>query len=469
MKKTKIICSIGPSSVPVDVMKKMVEGGMNVARINFSHATLEEKQADVASVKEVRKLTGQPIAILYDTKGPEFRGGLVENDSIELVEGETIKIVKSNIVGTKEAISVNQPQALDSLKVGDYVLLVNGLLKVQVTSIIEDGIECKIINGGILGSRKSICAPGVRLNIPFMSDADKEDIIYACEHDGDFIALSFVTCKEDVLEARELVKEHGREDIKLIAKIESQTAYDKIDEIIEVADGVMVGRGDLGDEIEIGKLPIYQKNIIRKCREKGKFVIVATEMMESMMKNARPTRAEVSDVSNAVFDGTDAVMLSGETTLGNHPIGVVKFMGKISQEADENYKENNQVFDYEYNDTCDLVAKSVVSAAEDLNVKVIVAATMSGFTARKISNLKPDAPILATVPNEKVARSLVLNWGVYPVVTGEYASTDELVEDAVKRAKEFVELKKGDKILITGGFPNTGVKTTNFMKIEEIK
>ena len=231
----------------------------------------------------------------------------------------------------------------------------------------------------------------------------------------------------------------------------------------------MVGRGDLGDEIEIGKLPIYQKNIIRKCREKGKFVIVATEMMESMMKNARPTRAEVSDVSNAVFDGTDAVMLSGETTLGNHPIGVVKFMGKISQEADENYKENNQVFDYEYEDTCDLVAKSVVSAAEDLNVKVIVAATMSGFTARKISNLKPDAPILAAVPNEKVARSLVLNWGVYPVVTGEYGSTDELVEDAVKRAKEFVELKKGDKILITGGFPNTGVKTTNFMKIEEIK
>ena len=219
MKKTKIICSIGPSSVPVDVMKKMVEGGMNVARINFSHATLEEKQADVASVKEVRKLTGQPIAILYDTKGPEFRGGLVENDSIELVEGETIKIVKSNIVGTKEAISVNQPQALDSLKVGDYVLLVNGLLKVQVTSIIDDGIECKIINGGILGSRKSICAPGVRLNIPFMSDADREDIIYACEHEGDFIALSFVTCKEDVLEARELVKEHGREDIKLIAKL----------------------------------------------------------------------------------------------------------------------------------------------------------------------------------------------------------------------------------------------------------
>ena len=469
MKKTKIICSIGPASVPVDVMKKMVDGGMNVARINFSHATLEERQAVVASVKEVRKLTGKQIAILYDTKGPEFRGGVVENGAIELVEGEKIKIVKSSIVGTKEAISVNLPQALDSLKVGDYVFLVNGLLKVQVTSIIDEGVECKIINGGILGSRKSMCAPGVKLDIPFMSNDDREDIIYACEHDGDFIALSFVTCKEDVLEARKLVKEHGREDIKLIAKIESQTAYDRIDEIVEVSDGVMVGRGDLGDEIEIGKLPVYQKNIIKKCREKGKFVIVATEMMESMIKNARPTRAEVSDVSNAVFDGTDAVMLSGETTLGSHPVEVVSFMGKISTEADKNYLDHNQVFDYEYYDTCDLVAKSVVSAAEDLNVKVIVAATMSGFTARKISNLKPAAPILAAVPNDRVARSLVLNWGVYPVVTGEYGTTDELVQDAIKRAKEFADLKKGDKIIITGGFPNTGTKATNFMKIEEIK
>ena len=470
MKKTKIICSIGPASCNPDVMEQMVLSGMNVARINFSHATLEEREGVVSSVKEVRKRTGANIAVLYDTKGPEFRSGLLENGEINLVEGKTIRVVKEDILGTEEKITVNHPQALDSLKVGDVILLENGLMKIEVESCDEDGgVTCKIINGGVLGNKKSLSVPGVHLDIPFISEQDREDIIYACEHEGDFLACSFVSTADDVLEVREILKQCNREDLKIISKIESTTGVENLESIIEVSDGIMVARGDLGVEAPMEQLPMLQKLMIQKCREHGKICVVATEMLESMKKSARPTRAEVSDVANAVLDGTDAVMLSGETTTGKFPIETVKHMADICETA-EQYVDFEGVFGSSRKiDITETIAASVAESANMLDAKLIVAATMSGYTARKISNLKPNCPILAACASEEIARSLALNWGVYPTIVPVYNSTDEVINDSKVKAKEFMNLNEKDIIVITGGFPNnTAVKQTNLMKIEEI-
>lgn len=468
MKKTKIICSIGPSSTDPEVMSKMVEVGMNVARINFSHATPEEKIAVVDSVHKVREMTGKEIAILYDTKGPEFRNGMLENDQINLVEGNTIRLVKENVLGNEKRISVNHPQAIDNLKVGSIVLLENGLMKIEVISVEEDGVTCKIINGGVLGNKKSLNAPGIKLDIPFISEVDREDIIYACQHEGDYIALSFVSCKEDVLQAREILKEYNREDMKVISKIESTTGVQNLDSIIDVSDGIMVARGDLGVEVPMQQLPKYQKLMIEKCREKGKFVIVATEMLESMKKSARPTRAEVSDVANAVLDGTDAVMLSGETTVGKYPIEVVRYMAEICRDTEEYYDYDYQFASEREVDITETIANSVVNASSVLNINLIIASTVSGHTARRISNLKPRCLILAATNSKQVARSLALNYGVYTTIVPESESTDEVIAVAKEKAKEIMGIKSGDIIAITGGFPKNGAKTTNLLKIEQI-
>lgn len=469
MKKTKIICSIGPASSDPSIMKQMVENGMNVARINFSHATLEERKEVVSSVKIVRKLTNKQIAILYDTKGPEFRNGMLENGEITLTSGNTIRVVKESILGTDKAFSVNHPQALDSLEVGNIILLENGLMSIKVISKEDDGVTCKIINGGILGNKKSLSVPGVHLDIPFISEEDREDIEYACKHEGDFLALSFVSTKEDILEVRKILKEQNREDLKLIAKIESTTGVANIKEIAEVSDGIMVARGDLGVEAPMEELPILQKKIIDTCRHAGKFCIVATEMLESMKKNARPTRAEVSDIANAVFNGTDAVMLSGETTTGKYPIETVKYMASICEKTEE-FLEYNININNVHKDIPGAIATSVVETANLLNAKLIVTATMSGATARLVSNLRPRSVILASCTKKEVARSLALNWAVYPVLTEEYNSTDEIISDSISKAEAFTQLNKGDLLVISGGFPNNKEeKSTNFMKIEEIK
>ena len=340
MKKTKIICSIGPASNQPDVMEQMVLAGMNVARINFSHATTEERQMAQDSVREVRKRTGANIAILWDTKGPEFRSGVLEGDSINLVEGNTIRIVKENVTGNEERITVNHPQVIDNLVAGDIILLENAKMKVEVISNDGDGVTCKIINGGKLGNRKSLSVPGKKLDIPYISDADRADIIYSCQNGGEFLAISFVSGPEDVLEVKEILKEQGREDLQIICKIESELGIQNLEKILEVSDGIMVARGDLGTEIPSEMLPIVQKRMIKTCRRMGKIAIVATEMLETMMENMRPKRAETSDIANAVFDGTDAVMLSGETTIGKHPIETVRAMANICETA-EKYAEFN--------------------------------------------------------------------------------------------------------------------------------
>lgn len=470
MKKTKIICSIGPASSSVEVMTKMVEAGMNVARINFSHATEEEKENVVVTVKKVREITSTAIGILYDTKGPEFRNCLVENGEINLIDGKTIRVVREDVLGNEERFSVNHPQAIDSLNVGDSILLENGLMEIEVISKEEDGLTCKILHGGTLGNRKSLSVPGVKLDIPFVSKQDYEDIVYACRHDGNFLALSFVSSKEDILEVQEILGKENRTDLKIIAKIESQTGIDNLDEILSVCSGAMVARGDLGVEVPMYELPILQKMIIRKCREQKKICIVATEMLESMKKNARPTRAEVSDISNAVLDGTDAVMLSGETTTGKYPVETVRFMAGICEYAEENYNYDKKFADLRHESVTSTIAKSVEEAANELNAKAIITPTKSGYTARRISNLKPKSVILAACADVDTAYGLALNWGVYTFVNPIYNTSEEFLDLAIKDANKIIKLDKGDQVIITGTTANSNAeRVTNYMKIETTK
>lgn len=464
MKKTKIICSIGPASNKIEVFRKMVEAGMNVARVNFSHATMEERQTVIDLVHQVNEESNVNLGLLFDTKGPEFRNGEVQEGGISLVPGNVIKIVKENVIGNEERFSVNHPEAVDALNLGDIIQLENGLMKIQV---IEKGIgyvTCKIINGGCLGSKKSLFAPGVDLNIPFISEDDREDIKYACSHDGDFLALSFVSTKQDVMDAKEII-DSVNGNIKIIAKIESKTGIDNLDEILDVVDGVMVARGDLGEEVSISLLPVYQKMIVKKAREHGKFCIVATEMLESMKKNSRPTRAEVTDVANAVLDGTDAVMLSGETTVGAYPVETVSYMANIAFDAEAHSAKHFGFIGNIGRTEC--IAKSAVDLTEYVDVKAIVAEAISGYSSRMISNFRPNCPILACCTSKKVARSLALNYGVYTELVPLMDDTDLLVKTVMEKAKDYFHLQIEDKIIITGGLPT--VRLTDFLKIEEIK
>jgi len=467
MKKTKIICSIGPASCDYEVMKEMVLAGMNVARINFSHATLEERRQVEEVVEKVNQDLGTHVAILYDTKGPDFRTGVMAEGGIDLVEGKTIKIVKKDVLGTEESFTVNFKNVLKEINVGDTILIEDGLMKLEVIDREGEDLVCKIIAGGLLKSKKGINVPGVDLHIEFLSPEDVSDIVYACERDGDFLALSFVNSKDNILAVRKILKEHNS-NMKIISKIESGIALQNIDEIIEYSDGIMVARGDLGVEIPCEEIPIAQKEIIKKCREQGKACIVATEMLASMYTSRRPTRAEVTDIANAVLDGCDSVMLSGETTVGKYPVDSVKYMASICE-----HTEKHMDYDLDRREAhCDItgaVAHSAVEVSNSLKAKLIVTATMSGYTARKISNLKPRCPVLATVPSEKVAKSLALNWGVYTKLTEIYDSTDAIVRDAKAKAKDFIPLESKDIIIITSGLPSdVFANSTNLMNIEEI-
>ena len=472
MKKTKIVTSLGPASDSVEVFTEMVKKGANVARINMSHATIESREKIVDTVKKVRNILNTSIGIMYDTKGPEFRSGIAKEEGINLIEGKTIKIVKEDVIGDEEKFTVNHKEAIDAIEVGQRLLLENGLMEIKVIEKNSDELVCEIVKGGLLLSKKSMSAPGVDLNIPFISDTDREDIIYACNHDGDFLAASFVQSKEDVLAIREILKNENREDMKIISKIESQKGLDNVEEIIEASDGCMVARGDLGVEVPISDLPIYQKKMVKLCRQHKKICIVATEMLESMKQNPRPTRAEVTDVANAVFNGTDAVMLSGETTVGKYPVETVASMADIC-ESTENSIDYMNIFAEKlvYNGT-DAIVKAVAESANSLNAKLIVVPTMSGQSARLISNLEPKCPILALVSDEKVGNSLTLNYGVSAKKVEFWNNMDEIFEKSLEEAEEFTELNPGDNIIITGGFNTNNKKAkisqTNLMKIETI-
>lgn len=469
IKKTKIICSIGPATETEEIMTKLVNEGMNVVRINFSHGNYEEYKKRAEMVENVRKITNQHIGILYDTKGPDFRTLTMENDYIELEDGKTIRIVKEDVLGTKERFSVNYKNVLDKLKKDDIILLDDGLMSIKVISTEDDGVTCSIVHGGTLSSKKGVAIPGVCLDVPFLSEQDKQDIKFACENDGDFIALSFVTCKKDIDDVKKILKENNRSDMKIISKIENKVAIDNLDEIIEVSDGIMVARGDLGVEVPMQELPILQKIMVQKCREKGKFCIVATEMLASMYTSIRPTRAEVSDIANAVLDGCDAVMLSGETTIGKHPVEAVRYMSDICKNA-EIYYDYGYQYNYEHDKAITAaVAKAVIASIDELNAKAIIVPTMGGHSARVMSNLKPEPIIIAICPDEKVARGLSLNFGIYSTVVPIIDEYSETIRIAREEAIKILNLKTKDVIIVTGGIHSeTEVNQTNFLKIEEI-
>lgn len=467
MKKTKIICSIGPASGNVEVMEQLVLKGMNCARINLSHASEDSILETIEVVRAVRKKTGMPVAIMYDTKGPEFRTLEIENDKISIKTDQIIKIVKNKILGNKGQFSVNHPEAIDLLSVGNHVLVDNALLDLLVVEKGEGYVVVQALNDGEIGSHKTLNVPGVDLQLEFVSEIDRHDIEFAAQHSCDYLALSFVNTKEDVLEAKEIIEKAGG-DARIISKIESQTGIENIDDIIEASDGIMVARGDLGVEVPMEMLPVLQKDIIRKCREKGKFAIVATEMLASMYSSPRPTRAEVSDIANAVIDGTDCVMLSGETTVGKYPIQAVEIMAKICEYVESTIDYTKHVQYKREISVSDTIAKLAVDAVEYDNIKAIITPTMTGYTSRKISNLRPNCTILACCPTNHIAEKVALNFGVLPVVSEMYKSTDEVVEDAKRRAKEVLNLKEGDLIVVTGGFPLGQTRTTNFLRIVEI-
>ena len=442
MKKTKIICSIGPSSNTVETMEPLVLAGMNCARINFSHATEDDILNVIDVVRKVRRNTNMPVAIMYDTKGPEFRTLNFENGGVSLNTGDVIKMVTDNVLGNNYRFSVNHPEAISKINVGSKILVDDGLLGFDVVDKGDDYISLKATNSGILKNHKSINIPGTNLDLPFMSEQDRKDISFAARHSCDYLSLSF--------------------------KIENQTGVDNFQEILEVSDGIMIGRGDLGLETSLEDLPVLQKDMIRRCRENGKFAIVATEMLASMYTNPRPTRAEVSDIANAVLDGTDCVMLSGETTVGKYPVNAVKYMASICEKI-ESTIDYSKHFEYKRSlSISDTIAKLVVDAVDYDNIKLIVATTMSGFTARRISNLRPNCPILACCPSNHIAEKVALNFGVKPIVTEIFHDTDSMVDAAKEIAKKEFNLQPGDLIVITGGFPLGKSKTTNNLRIVEI-
>ena len=467
MKKTKVICTIGPASDSFEVMSEMVNNGMDCARFNFSHAKHKDILKTIDVIRKVRKECHMPLAIMYDTKGPEFRTLKFKNGGVDLHKGDTINMTKNSIQGSEKEFGVNHAEAIDFIKIGDKVLIDDALFELEVIDKGEDFVVLKALSNGKIQDNKSINVPGVDLKLDFMSDVDKRDITFAAKNASDYLALSFVNRKEDVIAARKIIKEAGG-DSRIISKIESRLGIENIDEIIDESDGIMVARGDLGVEVPLEELPTFQKNIIRKCREKGKFAIVATEMFASMYENPRPSRAEVSDVANAVLDGTDCVMLSGETTIGKYPVQAVEIMSKTCKYVESTIDYSKQLSYKGIIGVSDTIAKLVKDAVEYSDIKLIVTTTMTGFTAGKISNLRPNSIILACCPSSHVAEKVVLNFGVRPVVTKIYESTDEMVESARKIAKDEFDLNDGDLIVVTGGFPLGKSKKTNYLRIIEV-
>lgn len=469
MRKTKIVCTIGPASESEGTLKELCMAGMNVARLNFSHGSHEEHLKRINAIKKVREELHLPIAIMLDTKGPEYRIGTFKNGKISLSEGDEFTFTTDQIEGDETTVSVSYAGLADELSEGDTILLNNGLMNFLVTGINGHEIKTRVVIGGELTNKKSMSFPGKHIKQKYLSEQDKSDIIFGIENGIDFIACSFVSVKQDLLDIHAILDEHDAKNVELIAKIENQSGFDNIEEICEACDGIMVARGDMGVEIAYEKLPAIQKKLITKCRMLGKRVITATEMLESMIHNPRPTRAEASDVANAVYDGTSAVMLSGETAAGSYPVEAVKAMAKICQSTEQNinYKKRFYNADIEIRNDIDAISHSTCGMAIDINAKCIVACTLSGVTARMVSRFRSPVDIIGMTTNEATWRKLALSWGVTPEMCETFPSTEVLFYGAKKVAASVFDLSKGDKIVITGGV--SGVSgNTNLIKIDEI-
>lgn len=470
MRKTKIICTIGPACESEEMLTKLCLAGMNVARLNFSHGTHEEHLGKINAVKAVRKKLNLPIALMLDTKGPEYRIKTFRDGSVTLNEGDVFSFTTEEIEGDEKRVSVSYKQLINDLSVGDTVLLNNGLIIFKVIELTATDVVCRVEAGGVLSNRKSMSFPGKVLRQKFLSDQDKDDIRFGVENGVDFIACSFVSCKQDLLDVKNYLKELGAEDIELIAKIENRSGVDNIEDICSACSGVMVARGDLGVEIPFEEVPVIQKGLIETCRMLGKRVITATEMLESMIHNPRPTRAEISDVANAVFDGSSAVMLSGETAMGKYPDLTVKTMAKIAEcaENDINYVKRFAHYEFKIHNDVDALSHATCAMAIDLNAKAIVACTRSGITARMVSRFRSPIDIIGMTTSERTWYHLALSWGVIPVMTEAFSSTDVLFYEAKRTAKQVLNLQKGDYAVITGGVAGGSTGSSNLIKIEMI-
>ena len=470
MRKTKIVCTIGPASETEEMMTGLCRAGMNVARLNFSHSTHDEHQRRIDLIKKVRSELKVPIAIMLDTKGPEYRIKTFQNQKIILKDGDKFIFTTNDIIGDETRVAVSYKNLPNELLVGDIILLNNGLLTFVVENINGNDIECTVVIGGELSDRKSMSFPGKVMQQEYLSEQDKKDIAFGVQNDVDYIACSFVSKKQDLIDVHNYLKELNADDIELIAKIENQSGFDNIEEICEECDGIMIARGDMGVEIPFKMLPAIQKKLITKCRLLGKRVITATEMLESMISNPRPTRAEISDIANAVYDGTSAIMLSGETAAGKYPIESVKTMAEIAETTESNIHYNKRFHNAEFKirSSVDAISHSTCGMAIDLDAKAIVACSLSGMTARMVSRFRPTVPILGLTTDERSYRRLSLSWGVIPAMCERFSSTDVLFYTAKKIAEKDLNLNKGDKIIITGGDTSGTSGNTSLIKIEHI-
>ena len=474
MKKTKIVCTMGPNTNDKDLMRKLVESGMDIARFNFSHGDHEEQKSRMDMLKEIREEVGSPVAILLDTKGPEIRTGLLrEGKKVNLEEGQIFTLTTEVIEGDERKVSITYDGLVEDLEIGKTILIDDGLIELKVKELTDIEIVCTVVNGGELGQRKGVNVPNVPVRLPALTQKDREDIIFGVEQGVDFIAASFVRSAEGILEIKELLKECNAPYIPIIAKIENAEGITNIDEILQCADGIMVARGDLGVEIPPQEVPYLQKWLIQKCNDHYKPVITATQMLDSMMRNPRPTRAEVTDVANAVYDGTDAVMLSGETAQGKYPLEALQMMVRIVKNTEKHLDYDNLLEKAQANGKKSIssaIGYSSVATATSLNAQCIITPTASGATARVISKFRPKAMIVGVTPNEDALRRMQIFRGVYPLKSIPYQSTEEICEDAIKLAKANGMVKTGDIVVVTAGIPSPVIKKesegmSNMMRI----
>ena len=471
MRKTKIVCTLGPSTDQPGILRQLLENGMNVARFNFSHGDYAEHKGRLDQLRALSKELDVSIPAMLDTKGPEIRLGEFENGKEQLTAGQKFILTSRTVKGTKEISSITYKDLPHDVSVGGRIMLDDGLISLRIESITDTDIVCTVENDGVIKTKKGVNVPGVHLSMPYMSQRDRDDILFGIEQGYDLISASFTRSAQDIMDIRHLLDEHNA-NIRIIAKIENQEGIDNIDEILSVADGIMVARGDMGVEIPFEKIPAIQKMIIEKVYKAGKIVVTATQMLESMIENPRPTRAEITDIANAIYDGTSAIMLSGESAVGKHPVEAVQAMTRIAQttEADIDYKKRFDHF-YQKTENRDITAAishATVTTAHDLNAAAIVTVTKSGTTARMISKFRPYTQIVGATTSDKVYRQLVLSWGVFPVKCDEKKNTDALFDHAVEVSKKANVLKRGDIAVITAGIPLGISGTTNMLKVQVV-
>ncbi len=471
MRRTKIVCTLGPATDDYAVLKAMVRAGMNVARCNFSHSTHAEHKARMDMVKRARKELDVPIAILLDTKGPEIRIKTFKNGKVELHAGEEFTLTARDVEGSDKAVSITYAELPKYVKKGARILVNDGLIALVVKSVSATDIVTVVQNDGVLSNRKSINLPDTEIDMPYLSDADRADIEFGLEQDVDYIAMSFVRTVDDVRTIKRLLTAHNKNDVQLIAKIENRSGVNNMDSILAECDGVMVARGDMGVEIPFEELPGIQKDMISRCYRQGKKVITATQMLESMVTNPRPTRAEISDVANAIYDGSSAIMLSGETAAGAYPVEAVRTMAMIAESAESgiNYKKRFYNLEPHIRSITDAVTHSTCAAAFDLDAKAIIAVSQSGYTARKVSRFRPSAPIIAATTSEKAYNQLAMNWGVTPTLSTMQENSDALFRHAMTCAVNTGIVSEGDLVVIAAGVPVGVSGNTNTIRIEHVK